>query len=145
MIIYQQDAVNAKKEAADVAASKHISAFVMDNKTHFGLGNDTYFVETPTTATTKKGDNLLLGYRIVGAKFNCAYAKDRKYSEFKIHYKKFWGTTYYLTETGGTSTNAAQAAKWFIDDIGYMRIGNTYLQVDNSGAISVTPNKKWQV
>lgn len=142
MIIYQQDAVNAKKEAADVAASKHISAFVMDNKTHFGLGNDTYFVETPTTATTKKGDNLLLGYRIVGAKFNCAYAKERKYSEFKIHYKKFWGSTYYLTESGGTSTNAAQAAKWFIDDNGYMRIGNTYLQVDNSGAISVTPNKK---
>lgn len=142
MIIYQQDAINAKKEAADVAASKHISAFVMDNKTHFGLGNDTYFVETPTTATTTHGDNLLLGYRIVGAKFNCAYAKDRKYSEFKIHYKKFWGTTYYLTETGGTSTNAAQAAKWFIDDTGYMRIGNTYLQVDNSGAISVTPNKK---
>lgn len=142
MIIYQQDAINAKKEAADVAASKHISAFVMDNKTHFGLGNDTYFVETPTTATTKKGDNLLLGYRIVGAKFNCAYAKERKYSEFKIHYKKFWGSTYYLTKTGGTSTNAAQAAKWFIDDNGYMRIGNTYLQVDNSGAISVTPNKK---
>jgi hypothetical protein len=142
MIIYQQAAVNAQKEAADVAASKHISAFVMDNKTHFGLGNDTYFVETPTTATTTHGDNLLLGYRIVGAKFNCAYAKDRKYSEFKIHYKKFWGTTYYLTETGGTSTNAAQAAKWFIDDTGYMRIGNTYLQVDNSGAISVTPNKK---
>lgn len=142
MIIYQQAAINAQKEAADVAASKHISAFVMDNKTHFGLGNDTYFVETPTTATTTHGDNLLLGYRIVGAKFNCAYAKDRKYSEFKIHYKKFWGTTYYLTETGGTSTNAAQAAKWFIDDTGYMRIGNTYLQVDNSGAISVTPNKK---
>jgi hypothetical protein len=142
MIIYQQAAVNAQKEAADVAASKHISAFVMDNKTHFGLGNDTYFVETPTTATTKKGDNLLLGYRIVGAKFNCAYAKERKYSEFKIHYKKFWGSTYYLTETGGTSTNAAQAAKWFIDDTGYMCIGNTYLQVDNSGAISVTPNKK---
>ena len=142
MIIYQQDAVNAKKEAADVAASKHISAFVMDNKTHFGLGNDTYFVETPTTATTTHGDNLLLGYRIVGAKFKCAYAKDRKYSEFKIHYKKFLGSTYYLTETGGTSTNAAQAAKWFIDDTGYMRIGNTYLQVDNSGAISVTPNKK---
>lgn len=142
MIIYQQAAVNAQKEAADVAASKHISAFVMDNKTHFGLGNDTYFVETPTTATTKKGDNLLLGYRIVGAKFNCAYAKERKYSEFKIRYKNFWGSTYYLTETGGTSTNAAQAAKWFIDDAGYMRIGNTYLQVDNSGAISVTPNKK---
>ena len=142
MIIYQQDAVNAKKEAADVAASKHISAFVMDNKTHFGLGNDTYFVETPTTATTKKGDNLLLGYRIVGAKFNCAYAKERKYSEFKIHYKKFWGSTYYLTESGGTSTNAAQAAEWFIDDYGYMCIGNTYLQVNNSGAISVTPNKK---
>lgn len=140
MIIYQQDAINAKKEAANVAANKHISAFVMDNKTHFGLGNDTYFVETPTTATTKKGDNLLLGYRIVGAKFNCAYAKDRNYSTFTVSCK-YKRKTYYLTAGGSTSTDGSTAAKWFIDDYGYMRIGNTYLQVDNSGAISVTPNK----
>lgn len=140
MIIYQQDAINAKKEAADVAASKHISAFVMDNKTHFGLGNDTYFVETPTTATTKKGDNLLLGYRIVGAKFNCAYAKERKYSTFTVSYK-YRKKTYYLTASGSTSTDGSTAARWFIDDYGYMRIGNAYLQVNNSGAISVTPNK----
>ena len=141
MIIYQQDAVNAQKEAADVAASKHISAFVMDNKTHFGLGNDTYFVETPTTATTTHGDNLLLGYRIVGAKFNCAYAKDRNYSTFTVSCK-YKRKTYYLTAGGSTSTDATQAAEWIIDDYGYMRIGNTYLQVNNSGAISVTPNKK---
>ena len=140
MIIYQQDAINAKKEAANVAANKHISAFVMDNKTHFGLGNDTYFVETPTTATTKKGDNLLLGYRIVGAKFNCAYAKDRNYSTFTVSCK-YKRKTYYLTAGGSTSTDGSTAAKWFIDDYCYMRIGNTYLQVDNSGAISVTPNK----
>jgi hypothetical protein len=140
MIIYQQDAINAKKEAADVAASKHISAFVMDNKTHFGLGNDTYFVETPTTATTTHGDNLLLGYRIVGAKFNCAYAKDRNYSTFTVSCK-YKRKTYYLTAGGSTSTDATQAAEWIIDDYGYMRIGNTYLQVNNSGAISVTPNK----
>ena len=141
MIIYQQDAINAKKEAANVAANKHISAFVMDNKTHFGLGNDTYFVETPTTATTTHGDNLLLGYRIVGAKFNCAYAKDRNYSTFTVSCK-YKRKTYYLTAGGSTSTDATQAAEWIIDDYGYMRIGNTYLQVDNSGAISVTPNKK---
>ena len=140
MIIYQQDAVNAKKEAANVATNKHISAFVMDNKTHFGLGNDTYFVETPTTATTTHGDNLLLGYRIVGAKFNCAYAKDRNYSTFTVSYK-YKRKTYYLTAGGSTSTDATQAAEWIIDDYGYMRIGNTYLQVNNSGAISVTPNK----
>lgn len=140
MIIYQQDAINAKKEAADVAASKHISAFVMDNKTHFGLGNDTYFVETPTTATTTHGDNLLLGYRIVGAKFNCAYAKDRNYSTFTVSCK-YKRKTYYLTAGGSTSTDDTQAAEWIIDDYGYMRIGNTYLQVNNSGAISVTPNK----
>ena len=140
MIIYQQDAINSKKEAANVATNKHISAFVMDNKTHFGLGNDTYFVETPTTATTKKGDNLLLGYRIVGAKFNCAYAKDRNYSTFTVSCK-YKRKTYYLTAGGSTSTDATQAAEWIIDDYGYMRIGNTYLQVNNSGAISVTPNK----
>lgn len=140
MIIYQQDAINSKKEAANVATNKHISAFVMDNKTHFGLGNDTYFVETPTTATTTHGDNLLLGYRIVGAKFNCAYAKDRNYSTFTVSCK-YKRKTYYLTAGGSTSTDATQAAEWIIDDYGYMRIGNTYLQVNNSGAISVTPNK----
>ncbi|KJJ86672.1 hypothetical protein M573_119037 [Prevotella intermedia ZT] len=138
MIIYQKDAVNGNKQAADVAPNKHISAFVMDGKTHFGLGNDTYFIETPTTAKTAHGENLLLGYRIVGAKFNCAYAKARNYAEFTVQ-RKYFTPTYYLTVDGGTSTDAAQAAKWFIDDYGYMRTGGKYLKVDNSGKISVTP------
>ena len=144
MIIYQKDAVNGNKQAADVAPNKHISAFVMDDKTHFGLGNDTYFIETPTTAKTAHGENLLLGYRIVGAKFNCAYAKERNYAEFTVSRKekKFFTTTYYyLTENGGTSNESSHAAKWFIDDYGYMRTGNNYLKVDNSGRISVTSNK----
>lgn len=140
MIIYQKDAVNGNKQAADVAPNKHISAFVMDDKTHFGLGNDTYFIETPTTAKTAHGENLLLGYRIVGAKFNCAYAKARNYAEFTVSAKYLY-KTYYLTATGGTERNEAQAAKWFIDDNGYMRTGEKYLTVNNSGVISVTSNK----
>lgn len=140
MIIYQKEAVNADNQAADVAPNKHISAFVMDGKTHFGLGNDTYFIETPTTAKTAHGENLLLGYRIVGAKFNCAYAKARNYAEFTVSAKYLY-KTYYLTATGGTERNEAQAAKWFIDDNGYMRTGEKYLTVNNSGVISVTSNK----
>ena len=141
MIIYQKDAVDGNKQAADVAPNKHISAFVMDGKTHFGLGNDTYFIETPTTAKTAHGENLLLGYRIVGAKFNCGYAKDRNFEEFTVH-NSYWGTTYYLNANGETKSDAAQAAKWFIDDYGYMRTGGKYLKVDNSGKISVTSNKE---
>lgn len=145
MIIYQKDAVkdavNGNKQAADVAPNKHISAFVMDDKTHFGLGNDTYFIETPTTAKTAHGENLLLGYRIVGAKFNYAYAKDRNFEEFTVH-NSYWGTTYYLNANGETKRDAEQAAKWFIDDYGYMRTGGKYLKVDNSGKISVTSNKE---
>ncbi len=140
MIIYQQDAVNSDKQAADVAPKKHISAFVMDDKTHFGLGNDTYFIETPTTATTQNNDKLLLGYRIVGAKFNCAYAKVRNYAEFKVSAKRGW-RYYYLKADGKTSQNESDAANWFIDACGYMRTGNNYLKVDNSGRISVTSNK----
>lgn len=140
MIIYQQDAIDGNKKAADVAPNKHISAFVMDGKTHFGLGDDTYFIETPTTAKTAHGENLLLGYRIVGAKFNCAYAKDRSYAEFTVS-KSYLGKTYYLTATGDTKRDAAQAAKWFIDDYGHMRTGEKYLTVNNSGKISVTSNK----
>lgn len=140
LIIYQKDAVNNEKQAADVAPNKHISAFVIDGKTHFGLENDTYFIETPTTATTKHGEELLLGYRIVGAKFNCTYAKDRNYAEFIVS-GKFFGKPHYLTATGGNNTDYAQAAKWFIDDYGHMRTGNNYLKVDDSGTISVTSNK----
>lgn len=141
MIIFQKDAVNNEKQAADVAPNKHISAFIMDGKTHFGLGNDTYFIETPTTAKTAHGENLLLGYRIVGAKFNCAYAKDRNFEEFTVH-NSYLGTTYYLNANGETKRDAEQPAKWFIDDYGYMRTGGKYLKVDNSGKISVTSNKE---
>ena len=140
MIIYQKDAVGANKKAADVATNKHISALVMDNKNYFGLENDTYFVETPTTATTKHGENLLLGYRIVGAKFNCAYAKNKDFAKFTVS-KWYAFKTYYLTATGGTSNNDSEAAEWFIDDNGYMRTGEKYLTVNNSGVISVTSNK----
>lgn len=140
MIIYQKDAVGANKKAADVATNKHISALVMDNKNYFGLENDTYFVETPTTATTKHGENLLLGYRIVGTKFNCAYAKNKDFAKFTVN-KWYAFKTYYLTATGGTSNNDSEAAEWFIDDNGYMRTGEKYLTVNNSGVISVTSNK----
>lgn len=140
MIIYQEAAVNGDKQADDVAPNKHISAFVMDDKTHFGLGNDTYFIETPTTATTQNNDKLLLGYRITGAKFNCAYAKEIKCKEFKVSAKS-WGNYYYLKADGNTSNNKSDAAKWFIDAYGYMRTGNNYLKVDYSGRISVTSNK----
>ena len=145
MIIYQKDAVDGNKQAADVATNKHIFAFLKDGKTHFGLKNDTYFIETPTTATTQNNNKLLLGYRIVGAKFNCAYAKEIKFREFKVSKKNdILPKTYYLTESGGLSTKSSNAAKWFIDDYGYMRTGNNgnnYLKVNNSGTISVSSNK----
>lgn len=144
MIIYQKDAVNDEKQAADVATNKHIFAFLKDGKPHFGLKNDTYFIETPTTATTQNNDKLLLGYRITGAKFNCAYAKEIKFKEFKVSAAKSSGLfpkTYYLKADGNTSKKESDAANWFIDACGYMRTGNNYLKVDNSGRISVTSNK----
>ena len=142
MIIYQKDAVNNDKQAADIATNKHIFAFLKDGKSHFGLKNDTYFIETPTAATTQNNDKLLLGYRITGAKFNCAYAKEIKFKEFTVSKKhKILLKTYYLTENGSSSSNSSNAAKWFIDDYGHMRTGDNYLKVDNSGLISVTPNK----
>ena len=144
MIIYQKDAVDANNQAADVAPNKHIFAFLKDGKPHFGLKNDTYFIETPTTATTQNNDKLLLGYRITGAKFNCAYAKEIKFKEFKVSAAKSSGLfpkTYYLKADGNTSKKESDAAKWFIDDYGYMRTGNNYLKVDDSGTISVTSNK----
>lgn len=69
--IYQDDAYDSDGVPADVATYKNIYPLVVDGKGVFAFGNDTYFVEPPTTIRTSSGWQSPIGYRVVGADFKC--------------------------------------------------------------------------
>ena len=73
--LYQKDAV-AGGEPSDVAENKHIYPVMVDGKAVYAFGNDTYFVEPPTTIETASGWNSPIGFRIVGAKFDYQWGTD---------------------------------------------------------------------
>ncbi len=68
--IYQQGAV-ADGVPADNATNKNIYPLVVDGNGVFAFGNDTYFVEPPTTIRTSSGWESPIGFRVVGADFKC--------------------------------------------------------------------------
>ena len=67
--VYQEQAIS-DGNPADVAPNKHISPVVVDGKSAYAFGNDTYYVEPPTTIRTASGWESPIGYRVVGAKFD---------------------------------------------------------------------------
>lgn len=69
--IYQDGSVNADGVPADNKTTKSIYPLVVDGNGVFAFGNDTYFVEPPTTIRTSSGWESPIGYRVVGADFKC--------------------------------------------------------------------------
>ncbi len=67
-LLYQEDAVKDGIAQEDIATNKNIKTIKNNSNYYCALGNDTYFLESPTTATTQNKKELQLGYRIVGAK-----------------------------------------------------------------------------
>ena len=95
--LYQKDAVQDGK-AADVATKKTISCLVNGGEKWFGLGNNTYYVESPTTIKSNSKD-MPVGYRITGAKLTCSWGSNSQ-SGFVITYNK-GDEFYYLGLDGG--------------------------------------------
>ena len=74
--IYQEDAVNTDGVPADNATNKNIYPLVVDDNGVFAFGNDTYFIEPPTTIRTASGWESPIGYRVVGAEFKCNWGTE---------------------------------------------------------------------
>ena len=74
--LYQEDAVTADKKLPATAGSGSIQALKNDNKLYYALGNNTYYIETPTSTTSQDGTNIPLGYRIIGAKIKYHYGTE---------------------------------------------------------------------
>ena len=68
--LYQKDAISGGKPTEGIATNKHIFPVEVDGKGAYAFGNDTYFIEPPTTIHTSTGAEAPIGYRIVGATFD---------------------------------------------------------------------------
>lgn len=71
--LYQEDAVTAEKKLPTTAGSGSIQALKNGDNLYYALGNNTYYIETPTSTTSQDGTDIPLGYRITGAKIKYHY------------------------------------------------------------------------
>lgn len=103
--LYQEDAVTADKKLPATAGSGSIQALKNDNKLYYALGNNTYYIETPTSTKSQEGTDIPLGYRITGAKI-------------KYHYGTEAGSQYVNENGNGQSVS------------GDIKFGTSYLRRD---------------
>lgn len=140
--IYQDNAYNSDGEPEDVATNKNIYPLVVDGKGVFAFGNDTYFVEPPTIVHTSSGWESPIGYRIVGANFECNWGTEtsahniRVPSGFRIRY----GNNRYLNSNldFATYSNQNNALIWHEDEY-----GNLYFETTVGSGTSATTYRKY--
>lgn len=66
--IYDADGIKDGQADPSTTKDRHISMVWQNQTPAFGLKEDTYYIETPTKATTQGNAEIALGYRITGAK-----------------------------------------------------------------------------
>lgn len=159
LTLYEADAIkngsNFDGSTGDVV-NYDGSGTISSNGQYFQLGDGTttekiYYIETPTYVllsdnTTKNP----VGYRIVGAQFDYQalaphielLEETKDYKTFTIsasHSGWFSTTTYYMTNNAGYSTSSSEAAIWFMDENGYIRLVSnpaTYLKNGSNSIIT---------
>lgn len=70
---YQQDAVTNDKKLPTTAKAGDIQAISNGGKLYYAVGNNTYYIETPTSTKSQDETDIPLGYRITGAKIKYHY------------------------------------------------------------------------
>ena len=73
--LYQEDAVTTDKKLPTTSGSGSIQALQNGGQLYYALGNNTYYIESPTATVTQNGIAVPLGYRITGAKIKYHYGK----------------------------------------------------------------------
>ena len=129
--LYQQDAVS-NGVPSDVAEVKNITPVKVDGEYRYALGNDTYYIETPTHVKSQTGWNAPVGYRITGARFDYLWGSEvasgnKVVDACYITYTRWVNgqrRTFYLNgDLQFTTTRFA----WTLDDNGNICNGNRYL------------------
>lgn len=129
--LYQEDAVMNGKPA-DVATNKHIYPLVVDGQGAYAFGQGTYFIEPPTTITTSSGWESPIGFRVVGATFDCQWGTATTGGEITVNngYRisvRYNNQNYYLNDNlDFVQTTQANAFVWSSDEFGNLYTGTDY-------------------
>ena len=129
--------------------------FKLDVSKHNNMKGDTaiYFIESPIWAVNSASANAHknpIGYRIIGASFECTGGNVKYPAVFKIQYESTGHSadqngTYGLNlYNGAIAYNWNYQSEWRIDDDGYIYNGQYYLQTgsgNTSTTLSVTTMK----
>ena len=102
-----------------------------------------YILETPTYATmSSNGQKNPIQFRIVGANIEYTDGGGTPYDEFTMSFS-YNNRTYYVNSSAQPTNNSSQAAKWFMDENGYLRTGTnggTYLATGSYQIVTTTTN-----
>lgn len=139
--LYQKDAVDEDGNASeDVAKKKTISCLVNGGKKWFGLGNNTYFVESPTTIKNANGKDMPVGYRITGAKLTCSWGTNSPTAGYVITYNN-GDEFYYLGIGRGNKLKfTTSPSVWQMDTQGRLHQGKQYIYKYNNNLYTGSSN-----
>jgi predicted lipoprotein with Yx(FWY)xxD motif len=129
-VLYEGDCVNSTGTVGSTTGIKGITSVLSNNSYYYGLKANTYYVETPTTATESGNVVVPIGYRITGATINYAYGNAFNGSGYYITYNN-QNTTYYLNTSLKFVTSPQTV--WQTDANGHIHNGTTYLRWNNNG------------
>ncbi len=130
--LYQEGAISGGKPTEGVAENKHIYPVEVDGKGAYAFGNDTYFIEPPTTIHTSTGAEAPIGYRIVGATFDYKWGTATQGGSKSISngYRvrvRYNNQDHYLNDNlDFVQTNQSGAFVWSVDEFGNLYTGTEY-------------------
>ena len=128
--LYQEGAISGGKPTEGVAENKHIFPVEVNGKGAYAFGNDTYYIEPPTTIHTSTGAEAPIGYRIVGATFDYQWGTETQGGSKSISngYRisvTYNRQTYYLNDNlDFVRTNSPFT--WQVDEFGNLFTGTEY-------------------
>ena len=130
--LYQKDAISGGKPTEDVVTNKHIFPVEVDGKGAYAFGNDTYYIEPPTTIHTSTGAEAPIGYRIVGATFDYKWGTETQggtksiSSGYRIRVR-YNNQNHYLNDNlDFVQTDENNAFVWQVDEFGNLYTGTEY-------------------
>ena len=134
--LYQASAVTNDYKLPDAAGNGDIQALQNGDNMYYAVGNNTYYIETPTSTKSQEGTDIPLGYRITGAKIKYHYGSQAEaggvpYPDgYHIMATGSWGRRYYLQDDASWDS---YPVVWKITESGKLYNGSHYLTATISG------------
>ena len=139
--LYQENAVTSDKKLPAVAGEGDIQAVNNNGKIYYAVGNNTYYIETPTSTKSQDDTDIPLGYRITGAKVKYNYGTAS--AAGNVPYDGFYITarggsllnkkTYYLQTNGKWDQDNKVVWRFDGTNRGKLYSGGHYLFIEVSG------------